>query len=101
MLRIASQFSLAINSLNFAVPFDVNFIYSCASHAKVAGLLIDPFLSYLVHERFELGLVDLGDLEGEEADGGGLADLAALGRGGHAARHHVQGLEAAEKKMSK
>ena len=64
----------------------------------MAGLLIDPFLSYLVHERFELGLVDLGDLEGEEADGGGLADLAALGRGGNAARHHVQGLEAAEKK---
>ena len=56
-------------------------------------------LSYLVHERrVRLGVlpgavrVDLPELDGEDADGGGAADLPAAGRG-HPARQHVQRLQ--------
>ena len=49
-------------------------------------------LSYLVHERRVLRVAYLFHLDHEGADGGGPADLAALGRD-HLAGQKVQGLE--------
>ena len=61
--------------------------------------MLDLSVSHLIHERGVLAVVlsvvvgvDLPELDGEDADGGGAADLPAPGRG-HPARQHVLRLQ--------